>query len=348
MPSLPAGKVTNEPANYLAIGTQSAKDTDATTFYFLKHLDGSGFDVNVTANSEREGGSGREIGLRYRSKVTADGQYIAYARPDFAGRVLSCALGTDIVTAGPSQGSGNPYYSTHKIQVGSAATLPYQTVEQAWSDEVERTANCLISSCALEGEAGKPVKITTQFISGGTPHYLSSAQTAVRETSFPIMVPGASVAINGSTPAGLGVGASSLQVTKWKFEIKNQLDDNIQTVALNREDVLWLNADYEVEGTFKYINHDFWNQVTYGGGSTVPTGVLAAGQFIFYSQTPSAQSLEVFLPFVEFSNLKVNRLNPDGQTMYIDFTGATRNIGSQAVLATVITGASTAYTLSTT
>ena len=347
--ALPAGKVTNEPANYLAIGTQSAKDVDATVFYFLKHLDGSGFDTAVAYNSERIGGVGREIGLRYRTKVTADGQYVAYAQPDFAGRVLAAALGYDSVTAGPSQGTGNPYYSTHKIVSGSATTLPYQTVEQNWADATERVGNCLISSCKLEGEAGKPVKITAQFVAGGTPHSRATVQTAVREAAFPLMVPGGSVAITASQPSGeAGATGSSLQVTKWSVEIKNQLDDNIQTVALNREDVLWLNADYEVDGTFKYIDQTFWNTVQYGGGSQVPTGVPAAGAFYFYTKNPSAQSLEVFMPYVEFSSVKVNRLDPDGKTMYIDFVGATRNIGSQAMICKVISGASTAYTLSTT
>ncbi len=119
-------------------------------------------------------------------------------------------------------------------------------------------------------------------------------------------------------------------------------------MALNREDVLWLNADYDVDGTFKYINKDFWNTVEYGGGSTVPTGVLPAGAFNFFSQGPSAQSFALQAPFVEIAALKVNRLDPDGKTMYIDFTASTRNIGSQALIATVVSGASTAYTISTT
>lgn len=349
MPSLPQGRVTNDPSNYLAIGMQSAKDVDATTFYFLKHLDGSGFDVTVDTSSERIGGSGREVGLRYRTKVTADGQYVAYAQPDFAGRVLTAALGQDTVTAGPSQGSGNAYYSTHAINSG-ASQLPYQTVEQAWADEVERTTNCLISSAKIEGEAGRPVKITAQFVTGGTPHTGISAQVPVREGGFPLMVPGGSVAIIASAPAGLpgGGGASSLQVTKWSVEAKNTLDDAIQTVALNREDVLWLGADYDIDGTFKYINSGFWNQVVYGGGSQVPTGLLTNGQFIFYTSTPSSTSLQILAPFVEFPTLKVNRLDPDGKTMYIDFSGSTRGIGTQSLQCTVVSPASQSYLLSTT
>ena len=58
------GRVSNDPSNYISIGVQSAKDTVATTFYYFKHLSGSGFDVTQEIQSEREGGSGREIGLR--------------------------------------------------------------------------------------------------------------------------------------------------------------------------------------------------------------------------------------------------------------------------------------------
>lgn len=352
MPSLPAGRVTNDPTNYFAIGLQSAKDVDATNFYFTKHLDGTGFDVDVTASSEREGGSGREIGLRYRTKVTADGQYVAYARPDFLGRVLTAALWQDTVTAGPSQGVGNPYYSTHAINSGASLPL-YQTCEQAWADETERVANCIVSDLKLEGEAGKPVKVTAQFVSGGTPHTQAVNLTAAREAAFPLMIPGGSVAIVAGGTAfsgggGYGIGASSLQVTKWALDIKNAVDDAIQTVALNREDVLVLTSDYDFSGTVKYINNALWNTIWYGQGSQVPTGTLEDGQFYFNTTNPSQMSATILAPFVEFTGLKVNRLDPDGKTMYLDWTASTRNIGTQSLQCTVVSGASTSYALSTT
>ncbi len=355
--ALPQGRVTDDAANYMAIGLQSAKDVDATNFYFLKHLSGSGFDVNVDISSERVGGGGREIALRYRTKVTSDGQYVAYAQPDFAARVLTAALWQDTVTPGPSQGNNNAYLSTHQINSGASVPL-YQTIEQNWADETERVANCVITDLKLEGEAGKPVKLTAQFVAGGTPHTQSGQLVAAREAAFPLMVPGGSVAITAagsaySGGAGYGYGASSLQVTKWALEVKNAADDAIQTVALNREDVLVLTQDYDISGTFKYINSTFWNTVWYGQGSQVPTGTVENGQFFFYTQntTPSgtvANSLTVFAPFVEFTALKVNRLDPDGRTMYMDFTASTRNIGTSSLQTTVVSGASTSYALSTT
>lgn len=344
--ALPAGRVTNDPTNYFAIALQSAKDVTGTTWYFLKHLDGTGFDVTVDSSSERVGGSGREVGLRYRTKVTADGSYVAYGDPDLTGRVTYAALGTDTITAS----SGGVY--THHI-VSGGSLLPYQSVQQAWADEVEQTTNCLVSDLKFEGEAGKPVKVTAQFVSGGTPIGQIAAQVPTRETNpVPFMIPGGSVAITAVNNLTVGQslgGASSLQLTKWSVEIKNQLDDGIQTTALNREDVLWLTADYEIDGTIKYIDANFWEAVDYGGGSTVPTGALTAGQFTFFTSTASNQTLKIFAPYIEFTAVKVNRLDPDGKTMFLDFTAATKGgTGTQSLQIDVGTNTSTVYSSSST
>jgi hypothetical protein len=344
MPSLPAGRVTNDPTNYFAIGLQSAKDVTATTWYFTKHLDGSGFDVAIDQSSERIGGSGREVGLRYRTKVTADGQYVAYADPDFVGRVSYAALGGETIAS-----SGGLYQ--HKLASG-ASLLPYQSVQQAWADECEQTTNCLISDLKFEGEAGKPVKVTAQFVSGGSPVAGIAPQIPARETNpVPFMVPGGSAAITAVTNLSVGAslgGASSLQLTKWSVDVKNSLDDAIQTVSLNREDVLWLNADYEIDGTLKYIDKRFWEAVQYGGATQVPTGALTAGQFTFFTSTPSNQSLTIFAPYVEFTGVKVNRLDPDGKTMFLDFTGATKSVGSQSLQITVSNNTAGPYSNSST
>jgi hypothetical protein len=352
----PAGRATNDPTNYFAIAQQSAKDVDGTTWYFTKHLGGSGFDVDPTVSSEYEGGAGREIGLRYRTKVTADGSFVAYARPDLAGRTGALALFQDTVVAGPSAATpSHGYFSTHSIFSGASIPL-YFTAEQQWADVTERTGNCVVSSWKAEGEAGKPIKITTAFMSGGTPHSTFSPQVAVREAPFPLMYPGGSAAITFQG-SGVGLGAaSSVQITKWSVEAANKLDGDIQTNALNREDMILLTQDYNVNATIKYINAAAWEQIVYGGGSTVPTGPLANGAFTFYTQEtgyrgvdPDLSSLQIFLPFVEAVQApKVNRLEPDGATMYLDWAGASRQIGTSSLQLTVVSAASTSYALSTT
>lgn len=338
---MPAGRVTNDTTNYFAFGLQSAVNVDATKFYFMKQLDGTGFDVKKDVSSERVGGVGREIGLRYPTKLTADGQYIQYCQSDFIGRVAYAALGgNDVVTAGPSSAALQLY--THTFGSGGSL-LPYQTVEQNWADETERTGNCLISDLKIEGEAGKPVKATVQFISGGTPHATYAPLTPVRESNEVLMVPGGSVAITAVGALTAGAGGTSLELTKWSVEVKNTLDDNIQTTQLQREDVTWLNADYDFDGTAKYINNSLWNAVMYQGGSVVSPNLITTGAFNFYTQGPSGTSMSLFSPFLEFTALKVNRLDPDGKTMYLDYTASTRQIGTQSLQVVTNTTTASAY-----
>jgi len=334
-----AGRVTNDPTNYFAVGVEANKGTDATNFYFLKHEDGTGFDVDIDSAQERIGGGGREIGLIYRTKVTSDGQAVTYAFIDGAARLLTYALGAD---ASPSVVATTPElqvaHSITSLLNSSSATqsLPYLTVEQNYADETERTTDCLVSELKLDGEAGKPVKLTMAFISGGTPHTVGSAQVASRETGFPIMYPGASVFLDIGT-------ASTVDLTKYSLDIKNQLDDGIMTTGLNRADVTWLNADYTVDATIRYVNNTLWNQIQYAGGTQVPTGLLTSGVFGFYAATPSGYSLSIQLAHVEFTKPKVNRLDPDGKTMYLDVSAVSKNVGTTAVNIVAVTGATQTY-----
>src|SRR5512144_2205945 len=102
------GQSTNQPGNYIAVGLQPSKDTEATTFYFLRHLDGSGFDIDIDEERIREGGDGQEIGTSWRRLVKADGNLVANARPDWAGVALKGVLGGATLT-GTAGVSTQPY-----------------------------------------------------------------------------------------------------------------------------------------------------------------------------------------------------------------------------------------------
>lgn len=336
-----AGRSTAELSNYFALGVQGAKDQDAGTFYYFRHLSGTGFDVSHDVSSEREGGAGREINLNYKTMVHADGAVVAYARPDVAARLLTWALGFDTPSQLVASTSNGPLVQ-HTIIPGTQ--LPYLTADQGYADEVERTTNCLVSDLSIDGEAGRPLRLTAQFTSGGTPHVATAALTPARETGQPLMYPGASAWMTAG-------GASSIELTKFRVEIRNGIDDNIQTTALNREDLIWLTADYTVDGTLKYENRRVWEAINYGGGTQVPVA-LATGTFQLYTPhipTGGSQYLLLGLPLVEFIGVRLNRLDPDGRTMYLDFTGmTTRNSGTNSIYAQLVTGATGAYTATAT
>lgn len=342
-----AGRSTSELSNYFAWAVQSAKDVEGTTFYFSKHLNGTGYDAENETSNERVGGSGKEIGLVYKTAVKADGSIITYAWPDAFGRLLTAALGQDNVTGVPASGASQ--LTSHLISPATGATLPYLTIDQNWADETERVTNALISDLKIEGEAGKPVKLSAQFISGGTPYVRSAAiSPVVREAGTPLMIPGGSAA--WTVFGGEGAPVETNQITKWSLDIKNTLDDAIRTLSLFREDVVWNMVDFNFDCTVKYVNRQSWNQVHYGGGTQIPV-VVPTGQFSFYSgQQSSGGSLNAYLcmPYVEVGNVKVNRLDPDGKTMYLDFTAFGIANATYSVFGKLVTNATQSYQLSTT
>src|SRR4051794_9592321 len=92
------GKATNDPSGYIAFGKQSGKGTEASTFHFPKQLDGSGFEVEFDVQSEREGGDGQEVGLRYKSMVKGDGALAVNSRPQVSARIFAAVLGSDAIS----------------------------------------------------------------------------------------------------------------------------------------------------------------------------------------------------------------------------------------------------------
>jgi hypothetical protein len=353
---MPAGRITADPGNYFAVAVQSAKDVEGSTFYFTKHLDGTGFDTEQEVASERIGGGGREVGLRYRTGVKADGQLVQYGWPDGTGRMLAWAGLLDEPTVVVATSSAENELVRHFMRSGGTQ-LPYLTVEQNWADETERTSNAVVSSLKIEGEATRPLKFTTQFISAGTPRTPTQTLVALRETGGPYMESGASAAIevNDTTPgesAGGPAVATSNEVTKWSLEIKNALDDAIHTLSLQRNDVTWLTVDYDLDGTVKYTDKNLWNQIVYNGGFVGNKNFLATGAFVFFTrplyEAQASFPLEIRLPFLEISAAKVNRLDPDGKTMYLDFTAMNVANATFSLFANVTTKATGAYTSPTT
>ena len=300
------GRPTNEPLNYFAVGKQSAKDTEATTFHFLKHLDGTGFDVDPDIQAEREGGDGQEIGLRYRSFIKADGQMAVNARPQIAGRAFAYTLGGDTYASLAAS------YGTHDMF--PVASIPYTTVEQKYADVAERVINANFNELELAGEAGRPLKLNVGFVGGGSNYArnaAASALTPVRESGAPLFFPNATYRIDGT---------SSNKLTKFSLKVSRGVDDGIQTTGLTREDVVALNLSVDLEGTLKYEDATLYSKIEYNSGTIVPFR-LATGSFEIFVQDGST-ALNVVLPLIEYTDAKVTKLDPDGKTMYIDFTAA--------------------------
>jgi hypothetical protein len=313
-----AGHPTNEPSNYFAIGKQSAKDTEATTFYFLKHLDGTALNLDTQFESVREGGDGQEVGLRYKTAISMDGDAVANSRPEWAARIFSYALGADGATT-PVAAAASGLAQTH-IAVPTS-TLPYLTAEQRVSDDIERVSNAQVTGLTFEGEAGRPLKITANLVGGGTPYRrdVASTLTPARESDPPFFFPNASVVIDG---------AGNTQITKYSAQVQRAVDSDIRTTTLFREDVVPLNMDTGLDFTLKYTDKTLYDKIEYLAGSVISPDALglATGSFKIFAGYnlggASERFVEANFPIYQYVAVSVNRLDPDGKTMYLDVSAA--------------------------
>lgn len=309
------GRATNEPQNYFAIGKQSAKGTEASTFYFTKHLSGSGYDSSENVDSIREGGDGQEVGLRYRTLVKGDGALVVNHRPSVAARLWQAVLG------GESVGSA-AVASVARHTAFPVASLPYFTIEQAHGAIIERADDCVWSDITLTGEAGKPWALSANFMSGATLTFrdIASAMTPVREVAFPAFYPGGSYYFDGAASYGA-------DVTKWSVKVSRSLDE-VQTTSLGRDDLVVTAIDVDIDATIKVTSKDFFQKVNYSSGSSIPqllaTGSLQLTQIVQIGTITSSAVAQVNCPLVDWSDGKVNKLDPDGKTVFLDVVGSSR------------------------
>lgn len=325
MPALPS----NEADNYIAVGRQSAKGVAPTEWTFLRHGGDSGYQPEFEVQREREGGHGQEAGLTYKSLVRPDGSLNTNAYPNITGLLLTGALGADAAVLVGT----NPDLADHTIT--PVDQLPYYAIEQRWADQIERTTDVNFTGLTAEWEAGRPIKLTAPFISGGRPEQrpVASAMTPVREAGDPFFYPGASPSLDGT-------GA---QISKGSIAVERGVDAEIQTNDIWRADVTSLTFDANLNLTVLYEDKNLYTKVYYDASGEVPVP-LETGSFELFRQIDGgAHSARLAIPSFEYIGATVNRLNPDGQTLWADVAGATMKGATHSIFAVVRNGRAAAY-----
>lgn len=314
------GWSSNRPTDYFAIGVQSGVGVEATTFRFPKHLTGSGFDLTLDVADEREGGGGQEVALSYKKMIKTDGNLILNARgvgPVYA--LVDAALGLTATTLTSVTETDVATGANVKVRIVPAATLPYLTIEQRYSDQIERVSNAKINQITIDGAAGLPLKVSAVFTGAGTVYQrdpAASSLTAVYDVTDPIYFPRGSYVISGPT-------ASGAKITKFKVTAMRHLDEAIQTTDLYRDDLIELMSDYNFDVTLKYEDRQLYQGVQFGGGSIVPLPISSMS-FVGYAGNAQPAGATLYRAIkIGMANLlaktaKVNKLEPDGKTVYID------------------------------
>ncbi len=337
------GRSTNEPQNYIAFAVQADQTTEGTTFNFLRHLDGSGAEIEEQVESVREGGDGQEVGLRYKTAITFDGSLVCNSRPEITARLDALAFGADAAGALPGPASGASGVANQHTAVPTS-TLKYFTLDQYWGDVVERGVGAQMTGLTVEFEQGRPLKRTYEFMTGGSSYRrpAASALTPTRETGQPFMYPGASVVLSGEAASGVNT-----KMTKGKFTLTRNLDGDIRTTGLNREDVVGQTMDTQVEATIKYEAASSWyDPIHYElGGTQIPfdlaTGALRLTS-VFGSGTQYREH-EIGINLIDWTQARVNKLDPEGKTMYLDVVGMGRKSATHQMYSKTVCASAGAF-----
>lgn len=327
----------NDPANYVAVGKQTAIDTEATSFKFVKWLNDDVMSADKDTDSVYEGGDGQDQGLHYQKFVKADGSIETFARPDTFTYLAAWAMGSGVTPASAATADVASHIYTPN------ATLPALTVEQCFGggQDIERVSNAIISGFTVEGEAGLPWKLTVPFIGGGTYYYRDGSASAL------------SPAVESGDPAmynntiNLIDGATSYDVRKWNFNFERGVDDNLFTNQMFRRAVVPLTRQLTVTAEIIYQNHNLWKKIQYGQttASMVPVN-LATGAFSAAVSLASSQQLRLDVPLLRYTSVSVNKLSPDGQTLILNVTGrAVKGATGICQIGANICGRATSYLL---
>lgn len=328
------GWSSNRPTDYFALGVQTGVGTEATTYRFPKHLTGSGFDMVPDVADEREGGGGQEVALSYKKMIKADGNVLINARGVGAGyAIIDAALGLTATTLTIVTETDTASPMCQKVRMVQAATLPYLTIEQRFSDTIERVSNAKFSQLTIDGAAGLPVKLSAAFTGAGTVYQrdpstaaapgVGSSLTAVYDVTDPIYFPRGSYVLT----TGVANTASGAKITKFKVTVMRHLDEAVQTTDLYRDDLIELLTDDNLDLTLKYEDRQMYQQVQFNGGSVAPLPISSLAFTAYMNNAVASTAANSGTPFramkIGMANLlmktaKVNKLEPDGKTVYID------------------------------
>ena len=310
------GYSSNDPRNYLAMARQTAIGTEASSgFKFLRFLGDSGIDIGIESESIYTGGDGQDHGLHYRSKTNPDGNVETFSWPDAFTFLSAWAMGS-AAAVGTSVGIGTSIFTPN-------ATVPALTVEQAWGggNQIHRVSDAILGGLTIAAEAGQPWRVSAPIIGGGTPYYrdgAASALSATLETGDPAMYAGGAYLLNGAT---------ELDLRSWSFNFERNIDDDLRTTNTFRRKVIPLTRSLTIEGEMIWQDQALWKRAQFGSGSVVPH-TLATGSFHAERILTASQMLAVDVPFMNFTDVSVNGLQPDGETVLLSFTAMAVKAGT--------------------
>jgi hypothetical protein len=255
---------------YIGVGSQGAQKTTAATIAkFVKYTteeSGAEFEEEVL----RQAGDGQfdvsSVKTIYRENIS----FSSYVTADWAAYLYSALLGSDT----PSHLTTTPFYHTivPKTHQNTTAVQKWLTVEKmlvgTTVSQVHRMTGCKFSSITISGEAGMPVTVEVEG-TGITGALRTTASTPSYETVDPFSFYNGVYLINTPTTTNFDVKSFSIAMNAVN-------DEEIQTVAITRQDIINHRFNIEVTLGLNYVDYTMWKKANYGNTAS-PTSTYSDG-----------------------------------------------------------------------
>ena len=323
--------VSNDGNDYIALAFDDGQGapTDTADYTFVKWIDGStGVEHDRVETAEREGGDGQDMALAYVEHHTGRQTIVTYARPEITHRLLAAALGAATITASLGY--------THDIWPVNAPRLVTAETAAPGQSIIEQMNGGVISEIVIEAEHGKPLKLTAQYVGGGSPEARSvaSARTVSLESDAPFYFNTGS-----HSRAIAGDLEQDCEITRWTCTFTRALDEDVFGCGYGRRALPALNRNVNVEVTRRYTNATQHNAILYGAGASTVRTTVATGAFrsvLSNGQSGTlARTFQLDIPLMHLSPISRNVFEVDGQTVYEDVAGVALNAGTHLIHAAI-------------
>jgi hypothetical protein len=289
---------------YIGLASQaSAKTTADTTCAIYVPYTSEDIGPEFDDVMLEEGGNGKYDVTAIKTQTRERVSFSTYARPKVAPYLYAALLGKDA----PTHLTTTPFYHTITVKTTDLATTvmqPWLTVEKSimeTSGAVQRIRSVKLSNVTLEGEAGQPVTMSVEG-TGLSGAVVTTQQTDTYETEEPFTFYDGTFHVNAPTTTNFDIKSCSISLSAENAEA-------IQTVDLDRRDIINLKVTAEITIALNYTDFTIWKKANYATGTT-PSSSYSDGSITLRlaqgSGATTSRVLQVAIPKVKLAPHAVN------------------------------------------
>ncbi len=312
---------TGAATNYVGVGKQSVKGTAVSPTVFVPYRGSVDLDDGQDGADVREAGVGPYLARRMKTKHDPNGGFSLSHRPKTLAQLCAWFLGADSPAS-----AGSLYDHT---ATPAEANIPL-TVEQAAGDAddiIDRYTDCYLKSLVLSCKGNEDLMAKLMWF-GLAPAWQASATSQSYESGISGSSPGGPY--RGADASYTVDGSAAANVEEWEAGFEWQYDEDLRLSKVTRADTLKL----ALSGAIKIkqlidsatVRNDR-RKIIYGStsGTVAIKDFYESGAFVVvFDNGLSSTNLRQFtltIPKITWQKAQYTKLNPDGETMYLEKEG---------------------------